>query len=205
MKNLKGSVARISILLLITAIIILLSEWDGYQRAKSKYDKPISRDTLKIEIQADTAAIIQRATAGMVQYDPKSESQRESALAKAREEVARLNAWLDSLTRTGDLDSLPGDSLDLILFPSLEADSLITWSGEDSTSGLGWSAELDHSQVVIPLLSEIRNNYHLDIEFYYPPAETTYIDHGGNEWTWWEKGAVGLGFYLGWKLKSDIK
>lgn len=205
MQKLKEIAGRILILLVILIIIILASEWDGYHRAKSKYENQISRDTLTVEIQADTAAIIQNATAGMVKYDPESEQQRDRALAKAREEVARLNAWLDSLSGTGNLDSILSDTLSPILFPSLESDTLITWSGEDSTSGLGWSAALDHSLVVIPLLSEIRNSYHLDIEFYYPPAETTYIDHGGNRWTWWEKGAVGLGIYLGWKIRSDIE
>ena len=204
MKNQGNLWTRVILVLVALATIILLSEWDGYKRAKSKYDIPPAQPE-SILVQIDTLDIIQRATAGMVPYDPSSGKERSAALDQASKEVARLNAWLDSLTGSLDSADIHGDSIPPILFPSLEADSLLTWSGSDSLSGATWSADLDHSQVIIPLLGQVRNSYSLQMEFHYPPAGTTYIDHGGNQWTWWEKSAVVIGLWAGWKIRSDIQ
>jgi len=202
--KLREALANTLIIILILAGIVLAAEWDGYRRARDRYDiPPAPPETLTVK--ADTAAIIQAATAGMVPYDAEGEREKQEALDRARRKLARLNAWLDSLTRADTLGARDTLTDSPLHFPSLTADTVVTWSGEDTLRRTKWNAELQHDQVVIPLLGQIRNSYTLNLDFYYPPAETTYVEGTGNRWTWWEKGAVVLGLWAGWKLRGDLQ
>lgn len=185
---------RYSLALLIYTILIVSLV---YYWARNSYDKPPITNIVKVEVpfSVDSSAIISNARQGFVPYDPKTEQGTNEILGNAQAEIDKLQSIINSFSSMADGDSVGGDSIRLLL-PTIESDTTVTWSGVDSLTGTGWKVAVRDSMVVVPLLSEVRHNYSLALDFTFTEADTVFITHKPLiPWYGWV--AIGV---VGWEI-----